>query len=191
MYYHINYKRCKRINSPIGHAIPTIFAEVFGIRHIGCITNPTAFMTMSHFLFLFFLPLFVSRQKKEGAILSRVSGEAVGCPVRNHGRKSAHRAHSPLRKGSYWSKLLHFTRAKTMRRTQSLELSAAYYSTSPAVFGRQFARIARGRIQAFAPSSVERVSLSSTQYCRLAQKCHAGNWRILNLVEHTGRIEDF
>ena len=88
------------------------------------------------FLFPFFLPLFVSRQKKEGAILCRVSGEAVGCPVRNHGRKSAQWAHSPLRNGSYRSKLLHFTRAKTMRRTQSLELSDAHYSINPTACGR-------------------------------------------------------
>lgn len=53
-YYHINYKSSKRIDTPIRQALPTCFAEVFRIRRIGCIANPTAFMTMCHYLFLSF-----------------------------------------------------------------------------------------------------------------------------------------
>ena len=53
-----------------------------------------------------FAPTVHSRQKKEGAIPCRVSGEAVGCPVRSTEEKAPiGKAHSPLRSGSYWSKL--------------------------------------------------------------------------------------
>ena len=56
--------------------------------------------------FLPFAPMVHSRQKKEGAIPCRVSGEAVGCPVRSTEEKAPIiRAHSPPRSGSYWSKL--------------------------------------------------------------------------------------
>ena len=88
-------------------------------------------------ILFFLLPLFRLRQKKEGAIPCRSPGEAVGCPVRTTERRCAHGAHSPLRLGSYRSNFLHFTRAKTMRRTQSLELSGAHYSRFPPRCGRQ------------------------------------------------------
>ena len=54
------------------------------------------------FFYSFLLPLVRLRQKKEGAIPCRSSGEAVGCPVRTTERRCAQRAHSPLRLGSYW-----------------------------------------------------------------------------------------
>ena len=76
-------------------------------------------------------------------------------PSKNHGRRSAHRAHSPLRLSSYWSKLLHFTRAKTMRRTQSSELSGAYYTTKPSQ-RTKLCDFLRAAIQASVFSSVER-----------------------------------
>ena len=62
-------------------------------------------------------------------------------PSKNHGKKMrpAGAFSTP-----FWLllvELLHSTCAKTMRRTQSLELSAAYYSTNPAALGRQSAKI--------------------------------------------------
>ena len=38
-------------------------------------------------ILLFLLPLFRLRQKKEGAILCRSPGEAVGLPCKNRGKK--------------------------------------------------------------------------------------------------------
>lgn len=55
------------------------------------------------------LPLVGFAAKKEGAIPCRVFGEALESPVRNHGRKSAQRAHPPLRNGSH-SKISRFHR---------------------------------------------------------------------------------
>ena len=59
-----------------------------------------------YFIFFPFALTLRSRQKKEGAIPCRVSGEAVGCPVRSTEEKAPiEQAHPPLRSGSYWSKL--------------------------------------------------------------------------------------
>ena len=94
---------------------------------------------MHHFVFLSFAPV-VSRQKKEGAIFCRGSGEAVGCPVRTTERRCAQGAHSPLRHGSYRLNSYIPPVAKTMRRTQSLKLSIANYSKTSAFCGRHSAK---------------------------------------------------
>ena len=73
------------------------------LSHMGPHTNfmirqailSTIFMTeiiifMIVVILFFLLPLFRLRQKKEGAILCRSSGEAVGCPVRTTERRYAH-----------------------------------------------------------------------------------------------------
>lgn len=81
-----------------------------------------------------------SRQKKEGAIPCRSSGEALECHARNHERRCAHRgafSTSP----ALAVKFSRFHLSQTMGRTQSLELSDAYYSIISAVCGRQFAKI--------------------------------------------------
>ena len=57
----------------------------------------------------FLLPLFLLRQKEEGAIPCRSPGEAVGCPIRTTERRCAQGAHSPLRLSSHWRNFLHFT----------------------------------------------------------------------------------
>ena len=85
--------------------------------------------------------------KERGRSLCRVSGEAVGCPIRTTEERCAQWAHSTLRNGTYWLKLLHFTRAKTMRRTQCLELSGAHYSKYPTACGRQFAKMYAGEFK--------------------------------------------
>ena len=101
--------------------------------------------------FSFLLPVFRLRQKKEGAIPCRGSGEAVGCPVRTTERRCAQGAHSPLRSGSYRLNSYIPPVAKTMRRTQSFKLSIANYSKTSAFCGSYSAKIrtANLRLRAF------------------------------------------
>ena len=74
------------------------------------------------------MPSIHSRAKKEGAVLVRVSGEAVGCPVRTTEKDAPNRRilHSVMALTDQTSYIPPV--AKTMRRTQSLELSDAYYT---------------------------------------------------------------
>ena len=123
----------------------------------------------------FLLPVFRLRQKKEGAIPCRGSGEAVGCPVRT--------TEEDAPKG----RILHSVPALTVETSyispepkrcverKVLNCLIRIIAKLPPFVGI-ILRKSEQPICDSAPSSVERADLSSTLYCRRAAKSHAGTF---------------
>ena len=84
-------------------------------------------------------------------------------------------AHSPLRHGSHWSNFLHFTRAKTMRRTQSLEIVCRVVYQISTLLWALICKYLRASNTILCLFFRGRADLASTPYCRPAPKSHAGN----------------
>lgn len=126
------------------------------------------------------LPLFCLRQKKEGAIPCRGSGEAVGCPVRTTEEDAPkgrilHSVPALTVETSYIS-----PEPKRCAERKALNCLLRIIAKLPPFVG-VILRKSEQPICDSAPSSVERADLSSTPYCRRAAKSHAGIAAKINL----------
>ena len=126
--------------------------------------------------------LFHSRQKKEGAIPCRVSGEAVGCPVRSTEEKAPiGRAHFPPRSGSYWSKLPTFHQSQnSAANAKSCVVWRILYL--PPFMGKNL-RMCTGLAQASASPSAERAYIAFIQYFTVYAKILRGELENVANVE--------